>query len=103
MNRYRFEVHRSNDDEDQALGVTCSNIDIVAYMDGKSLGEVREFARRLMVIPGVYSLRIRGSMEREWHEFGPYDTRTAKHKNKPKKRPVRPKLRREPKRVEATE
>ncbi len=41
MNRFRFEVHRSNDDEDQALGIACSNVDIVAYMDAKSMGEVR--------------------------------------------------------------
>lgn len=103
MNRFRFEVHRSNDDEDQALGIACSNVDIVAYMDAKSVGEVREFARRLMIIPGVYSLRIRSATSREWQEFGPYDTRKDKEKVKPEKKQLRPKFRRDPKRVEPVE
>lgn len=86
MDRFTFEVYRSNDDDDQAVGVTCSRVEIQAYVDSRSVSEVREWARRLMVIPGVYSLRIRKVTEREWMEFGPYDTRKPCHKPPLKKK-----------------
>jgi len=70
-------------------------------MDGRSYAEIRDYAVRLMVVPGVYSLRIRRAPGKEWREFGPIDTRLPKHKQKPEKKMLRPKFRRDPILVEA--
>ena len=93
MARFRFELHRSNDEEDQAFGVACSNYNLTTIMDGRSYAQVRDYAVRLMVVPGVYSLRIRKVDSQQWKEFGPVDTRLPKHKRKPEKKTLKPKSR----------
>jgi hypothetical protein len=74
--KFEFELYRSEEKEHQVAGLKCSSLEVRGETDSTSIYRVKEFAIRLMAIPGVYFLQIRNSAENcDWRDFGPIDTR----------------------------
>jgi len=74
--QFRYEFHTCNADASQAPGIKCYVFAVDGESPFHSINAVKEFCIRLMVIPGVYSLRIRNTEPGcEWKTFPPIDTR----------------------------
>lgn len=76
MTRFLFELHRSQKKEDQAIGLRCASFSIKGEIDTTSVNAVRDYALRLMVLPGVFDLIVRNAApDCEWKDAGRFDTR----------------------------
>lgn len=74
--RFEFIVERSSQPEHQAVGVRCTNYFARGTIDANSVNAVREHCLNLMLIPGVYSLRMKNAApELDWLKSEEFDTR----------------------------
>jgi hypothetical protein len=74
--KFEFELYRSEEKEHQVHGLKCSSFEVRGTKESTSIYRVKEFAIRLMAMPGVYTLQIRNAAEHgEWKDFGLIDTR----------------------------
>jgi hypothetical protein len=75
--RFRFAAKRSADPQHRAVNIRCSVCKISGEIDANSINEVKQHAIRLLVMPGIYTLKIRNADEGcKWFHFGPLDTRS---------------------------
>jgi hypothetical protein len=90
--KFEFELYRSEEKEHQVAGLKCSSFEVRGQNESTSIYRVKEFAIRLMAIPGVYFLQIRNAAENgEWRDFGPIDTRNPEQAASPKTSNRKPK------------
>lgn len=72
---FEFFVGRSTKREDQSPDFKCTNFAFKGKTKATSINRVKEFCATLMVIPGVYSVRIRNTTGGAWILSDPIDTR----------------------------
>lgn len=76
MTRFLFELHRSQKKEDQVVNLRCSSFMIKGEIDANSINAVKDYALRMMVLPGVWDLMVRNAEPScEWKDAGRFDTR----------------------------
>lgn len=77
MTRFLFELHRSQKKEDQAIGLRCASFMVKGEIDANSINAVKDYALRMMVLPGVWDLMVRNAEPScEWKDAGRFDTRS---------------------------
>lgn len=75
--KFQFEAVRSTEQPHQAIGIRCSFCSIGGEIDGPSINAVYGVVQKLLVVPGVWHVKIKNSQpECEWRPFVPIDTRT---------------------------
>lgn len=72
---FEFRVERSRKPEDQSPNFKCDNFAFKGTYKATSVNRVKEFCVTLMVIPGVYSVRIRNAAGGAWLPSDSIDTR----------------------------
>lgn len=72
---FEFSVERSKKPEDQSPNFKCDQYKFGGKTKATSINRVKEFCATLMVIPGVYHLRIRNTDGGAWIPSPPIDTR----------------------------
>jgi hypothetical protein len=73
---FEFTIERSAAPEHQAVGIRCRMYQSSGTVDLNSVNAVREHCVRLMIIPGVYEVRIRNAQpDHDWLAAEHVDTR----------------------------
>ena len=72
---FEFAVERSQKPEDQSPNFKCGQFRFGGKTKATSINRVKEFCATLMVIPGVYRVRIRNTTGGAWIPSDPIDTR----------------------------
>lgn len=72
---FEFFVERSKKPEDQSPSFKCDQYSVGGKTRATSVNRVKEFCATLMVIPGVYRVRIRNTTGGAWIMSSPIDTR----------------------------
>jgi hypothetical protein len=90
--KFEFELQRSCAKEHQAVGIRCRDYQAFGTIDANSVNDVRQHCYRLMIIPGVYEVRIRNKEPgNDWLTPVTYDTRDPDKVSAPKTSNRKPK------------
>ena len=86
---FEFFVERSNKPGDQAPNFKCDQYSVGGKTKATSINRVKEFCATLMVIPGVYRVRIRNTTGGAWIPSDPIDTRNPEAAARAGRKPLK--------------